>query len=281
MNDNRKYSVFITGCSSGIGRSLAWEFHKNGHRVIATARKIETLDELKNNGMTVLSLDITDQESIDKAVKDALNEFGGIDILVNNAGFGLMGPIVEIGLDDFRRQLETNVVGQLAMVKAVLPGMIEKGFGRIINVSSVSGVLATPFSGAYCSSKAAMNSISDSLRMELKPFGIDVISLQPGGIESKFGDNATKILNETIKKNSLYEKIKPFIAKRAMESQKGAMPSEKLAEKIVCCATSDSPPCLVRLGKSSTLLPAMKTLLPPKVIDRIFQKRFGISTMCE
>jgi len=157
----RKNSVvLITGCSSGIGRALAVEFAAQGHQVFATARKIETIRDLEGPRTAVLTLDVTDAASIAEAVKAVADRAGRIDVLVNNAGFGLMGPMAEISLDDFRRQLETNVVGPLAMVQAVAPWMVKQRSGRIINVGSVSGVFTTPFSGAYCASKAALHAMS-------------------------------------------------------------------------------------------------------------------------
>jgi len=222
---NGKHRVLISGCSTGIGRSLALAFAKRGHKVIATARKVETLEDLARQGMITLPLDVTRTESISIAVQEACRQAGVIDILVNNAGFGLMGPVAELRLDDVRRQYETNVVGQIAMAQAVFPVMV-KGGGRIVNISSVSGVLASPFSGAYCSSKAAFNLLTDAMRLEMAPFGVKVILVQPGAIESKFGDTAASSLGGVIGKDSPFAPLIPFMEKRASESQQGAMPSD-------------------------------------------------------
>jgi len=195
--------VMITGCSSGIGRALVREFARQGHRVLATARSPESIEDLNGETIRTAQLDVTDPASIERAVDGALDLFGRIDIVVNNAGYGLIGPVAELDLDELRTQLETNVVGVVAVIRAVVPQMVERRSGRIVNIGSVSGVTATPFSGAYCASKAAVHLISDSLRMELAPFGIRVITVQPGAVESRFGERA-EVGVERFKEGSLY-----------------------------------------------------------------------------
>jgi NAD(P)-dependent dehydrogenase (short-subunit alcohol dehydrogenase family) len=271
--------VFITGCSSGIGRALASEFAVCGHRVIATARKLEAIADLKADGMDTLALDVTSRTSIEFAVNEALSRAGRIDILINNAGFGLMGPLAELNMDDFRRQLETNVTGPLALVAAIAPRMAEQGGGRIVNVGSVSGVLPTPFSGAYCASKAALNSLTDVMRLELAPFGIHVISLQPGAIKSKFGDTASQSVKGVLAAGSLYTPVKEFIESRAMEGQKGAMPADEFARRSVRDIMKSKPPRVIRYGKNSTKMPIMKWLFPASVLDAVLSKRFGLNKM--
>ena len=140
--------VLITGCSSGIGRALAREFAACGHRVVATARRLESIEDLGDDSIQILQLDVTDEHSVENAVKNAYALNGRIDIVVNNAGYALIGPVAEIELEDLRTQLETNVVGVVAMIRAVVPHMVERSGGRIVNIGSVSGVTATPFGGA-------------------------------------------------------------------------------------------------------------------------------------
>ncbi|HPM75647.1 MAG TPA: SDR family oxidoreductase [bacterium] len=272
-------TVLITGCSTGIGRALALAFHEAGHRVFASARKIETLGELRKKGLTALALDVTDAASIETAVNELFAQTDRLDMLINNAGFGLMGPAAELRLDDVRRQWETNITGPLALAQKVIPHMVERGGGRIVNVGSVSGVMATPFAGAYCASKAALHALSDSMRMELAPLGIEVIMLQPGGIVSKFGDNATKILTDSIRADSYYGKLRTFIEGRANEGQQGAMDADEFARRVVAEVTKAKPPAIVRLGRNSTRMPLLKWLLSPALLDRMLSKRFGLTRL--
>ena len=179
MNANAPV-VLISGCSTGIGRALAVEFAARNWRVFATARRLEVINDLKAPNVNVSVLDVTDEKSIKACVNSVIAKAGRIDMLVNNAGLLLIGPLVELESDELRRQFETNVIGLAALTRVVAPYMIEKRSGKIVNISSVSGVLPTPFAGAYCSTKAALTAFSDSLRMELAPFGVQVITVQPG-----------------------------------------------------------------------------------------------------
>jgi len=276
MPEQKSLVVFITGCSSGIGRALAEEFARQGHQVIATARRVETLASLQAQGMHVLPLDVTDDASIAAAVTQALEEAGRIDMLINNAGFGLMGPVVELASDDLRRQLNTNVVGPVAMARALVPGMVAQGGGVIVNVGSVSGILSTPFAGAYCASKAALHALSDAMRVELAPLNVKVITLQPGGIVSRFGDNAAQALEDSLKPDSLFTDLVPFMRQRAQAGQEGAMSADEFARKVVAELTSDNPPIQLRIGTQSVRLPLTKWLLPQAMIDRVVSKKFGL-----
>ena len=269
--------VLITGCSSGIGRALAREFAASGHRVVATARRLESIEDLGDDSIQILQLDVTDEHSVENAVKKAYALNGRIDIVANNAGYALIGPVAEIELEDLRTQLETNVVGVVAMIRAVVPHMVERSGGRIVNIGSVSGVTATPFGGAYCGSKAAIHLISDSLRMEMAPFGIQVIEVQPGAIESSFGERASKAIDR-YRKGSLYSQIYDAIEARAGASQEGSMPAAKFARRVVQAVTASSPPAIVRAGKHSVRLPFMGRL-PTSLRDRIFSRRFGLERL--
>lgn len=277
--DKKNLSILITGCSSGIGRALAEEFSQAGHHVFATARNIESLKNVKGESVTALSLDVTDSESIHNAIKAAIKKAGRIDVLINNAGFGLMGPVAEISLDDFRKQLETNVVGPLAMAQGVFPHMAERKSGTIVNVGSVSGVLTTPFAGAYCASKAALHSLSDAMRMEFSPWGIKVITLQPGGVISRFGETAAKAAASVIKPDSLYAPISDFIKDRAQAGQQNAMKADQFAKKVASVILSDTPPPLFRLGPHSVQLPLYNWALPKGLIGKILSKKFGLTKL--
>jgi len=277
MADLDNQVVLITGCSSGIGRALAEEFARRGHRVLATARSRDSIEELASDRIRTARLDVTDPESIDRAVTECTTWAGRIDVVVNNAGYALIGPVAELDLDELRTQFETNVVGVVAVTQAVVPQMVDRRCGRIVNIGSVSGVTATPFGGAYCGTKAAIHMLSDSLRMELAPFGVRVISVQPGSIESRFGESASKAADR-YRERSLYSQIHDAIAGRAGASQEGAMPASDFARLVVAAITASSPPTTLRAGKNSIRLPIIGRL-PTSLRDRIFSRRFGLDRL--
>lgn len=221
-----------------------------------------------------MRLDVTDALDIESTVETVTAECGGIDLLINNAGIGVIGPVAELAPEDLRRQLETNVVGPVVLTRAVAPGMIARGGGRIVNIGSVSGVTATPFAGAYCASKAALHSLSEALRMELAPFGIVVIEVQPGAVASRFGESAAAH-TVRFREGSLYSPIAACIEARARESERRPSPVATVARRIVGAATARRPPALLRVGRLSVLLPLLG-LLPTGLRDRILSRRYGL-----
>ncbi|MDD4356106.1 MAG: SDR family oxidoreductase, partial [Smithellaceae bacterium] len=223
--------VLISGCSSGIGLSLAREFASRGCRVFATARKPEVIEHLKKEKIDTGALDVTDQKSIDACVADVLDKAGRIDVLVNNAGYALIGPMIDLSIDDLRCEFETNVIGLVALTKAVAPQMIERKSGLIVNIASVSGICATPFAGAYCATKAAVNLLSVSMRIELAPFGISVVTVQPGAIKSKFGEKASSSIK--LREDSSYAPVAGYVKERAISSQKNPTTAEEFSLKLV------------------------------------------------
>lgn len=265
--------VLISGCSSGIGLALAREFASRGCRVFATARKPEVIEHLKQENIEIAALDVTNQKSIDACVAEVIAKAGRIDVLVNNAGYALIGPMIDLSLDDLRRQLETNVIGPVALTKAVAPHMINRSSGLVVNMSSVSGICATPFAGAYCASKAAVNLLSVSLRIELAPFGIDVVTVQPGAIKSGFGKVAADSIE--LGENSVYMPIAAYVQSRAYSSQKDPTPAEEFSQKLIDKLFLKKIPKIIRLGKQSGRLPLIANL-PANQFDRIMSRGFGL-----
>lgn len=178
--------VLISGCSSGIGAATAAALVDAGHVVYATARRIETLAELEARGCHPLVLDVTSEESMIAAVKAVEAEHGKVGTLINNAGYGEYGPIEESDLDRVRTMFETNVFGLARLTQLVLPAMRRARSGRIVNIGSMGGRITFPVGGFYHATKYAVEAISDALRVEVKPFGIDVILIEPGLIRSNF-----------------------------------------------------------------------------------------------
>lgn len=268
--------VLITGCSSGIGHALAQAFIDNGDRVLATARDINSLSALS---CEQFALDVNDAESIATVVAAIESKHGKIDVLVNNAGVANMGPIAGLPLESLRQQLETNTVAPIALAQACLPLLKQADAPMLVNIGSVSGILTTPFAGAYCASKAALHALSDALRMELAPLGIRVVTVQPGGVTSALGDNASAEVDRWLKPDNLYWSLRDDIIGRAKAQQDGATDADEFAEEIVLKLTADEAEPIIRAGAKSKLLPALQRWLPTKQLDGLLSKKFGLNKL--
>lgn len=184
-------SILITGCSSGIGYDAAFALAQRGHHVIASCRKKSDVEKLIELGLEAVCMDVNDPQSIAQGFAEVLTKTNHrIDILINNAGYGQIGALEDIPYDTLRDQFATNVFGLMELTRLVIPVMRQQNQGRIINISSLLGIVSLPFRGAYNASKYAVEGLSDTLRLELKPAGIYVITIQPGPINSCFRDNA-------------------------------------------------------------------------------------------
>lgn len=270
-------TILITGCSTGIGRELAQQLHRLGWHVFVTARRLDTLAEFENQERyTTIALDVNSSDQR-QALLAQLELHGRLDALVNNAGYGAMGPIIEMPEAELQQQFATNVFAPLALAQLCFPLLRKSEQAHIINLGSISGILTTPFSGAYCATKSALHSISDAMRMELAPFGIAVTTVQPGAIQSEFGNNATRTLVDTLPENSVYQPLLTFIKARANASQQRSTTTEAFVKDVVAIIESLDPPAEKRLGSGSTALPLLRRLLPLKTVDNILKKRFGLS----
>jgi short-subunit dehydrogenase len=190
----KKKVVIITGVSSGIGRETALFLAKHGYAVYGGARRAEKLKELERECVNAFSLDVTDEISVGNFVGKVLENEGRIDVLINNAGYGEYGSVEDVSIENAKKQLDVNLLGLARMIKLVLPVMREQKFGKIVNISSIGGKMATPMGGWYHASKFAVEALSDSLRMEVKQFGVDVIVVEPGGIKSEWSGIANKTM---------------------------------------------------------------------------------------
>ena len=207
--------VLITGCSTGIGCHLAQRLAQVGYTVVATARKVETLDNL--TVALKLQLDVTQTDSVNQAIALTLQQFGRIDVLINNAGYTMLGALEEVSEEQTQRVFDVNVFGALRLIRAVVPHMREQRSGRIINISSIAGKLSTPVNGTYSATKFALEALSDALQMELAPFGIQVVLVEPGAIKTRFDDTAQTLarnilLNSASPYRSLYKQSDQFAA---------------------------------------------------------------------
>ena len=239
---------FITGVSSGLGRSLAKAVVADGGRLVGTVRREQdraALEALSPNAVGAL-MDVSDEEAIKRAVAAAEERMGGIDILVNNAGYGLVGAIEEVSLDEMRAQFEVNVFGPLAVVQAVLPGMRARGGGRILNVTSVSGMSAWGGTGIYNASKFALTGATLALAQEVAEFGIQVINIAPGGMRTDYSGRSLVLSERTIDD---YEGVGHF-PRRVLREHLGQEPGDpdKTAAAILQIAKVDNPPKTLMLG---------------------------------
>jgi short-subunit dehydrogenase len=273
-----KQVVLVTGASSGIGLALVKEFYKKGFKVYGTTRQPDQINPELKQGLRFLELDVTNHSSQAQCIESIIKAENKIDVVVNNAGFGMMGPLADIPVDEIRRQFEVNFFGLVAINRLIIPQMIKQHSGKIVNLSSISGVMPTAFSGAYCASKAAVNAYSDALRIELKPFNIQVITVQPGRILSNFGKNAFKNLVFN-KDNSAYAPISKYIEKRVLISQENATTAEEFARRLVKELVKSSPKAVSRIGKSSFLYAFMKRWIPDSILDMIISKTFGLNQL--
>jgi NAD(P)-dependent dehydrogenase (short-subunit alcohol dehydrogenase family) len=188
--------VLITGCSTGIGRATALRLNADGWKVVATARKPESIADLASAGCQTLALDVTDDSSMEAAVSQIEAEHGSVGALINNAGYSQSGAVESVLLDEARAQFETNVFGLSRLSQLVLPGMRKAGAGRIINISSMGGKLVIPGGGWYHATKHAVEALSDAMRFEVAPFGVDVVIIEPGAIKTEFGETAVSAMEK-------------------------------------------------------------------------------------
>lgn len=261
--------VLITGASSGIGFDAARALAQAGYEVFAAARRVALMEPLKEFGVTPVKLDVTSPDSIAACLSVA----GDIDVLVNNAGYGYFGPIECVPMDEARRQLEVNLFGLAELCKAVLPGMRVRGNGRIINISSVAGKAAMNFGGWYNVSKFAVEAFSDALRIEMQPFGISVVLIEPGTIKTAWGDIAADHL-ATCVAGSAYEDAGH---RQAAVMHKGyslnAMSAPSVVTKaIVRAVTSYRPRTRYRPGRGATSIVFWHAVLPVRWWDALVRQ---------
>ncbi|KAJ0726359.1 putative acylglycerone-phosphate reductase [Helianthus annuus] len=269
--------VLVTGCAKGgIGYEYCKAFAEQNCQVIASdiPQRMDDLAELQEDQIETLELDVLSDESVSSAVKTVISKHGRIDVLINNAGIGSTGPLAELSLNEIKKAYEINTLGQLRMVQQVVPSMASRKSGVIVNVGSVVGKAPTPWAGSYCSTKAAVHAISHTLRLELKPFGINVVLVIPGAIRSNLGShNAGQLSNYNWE---LYKDFSKEIAERAKASQVGKSTDATLfARHIAKKVLSPKPPKQIVFGHMTSLF-AFLSFTPLWVRDLFFTKRFNL-----
>ncbi|HMJ11360.1 MAG TPA: SDR family oxidoreductase [Polyangiaceae bacterium] len=270
--------VLVTGCSTGIGRALARELAGRGHQTFASARQLGSIADLEGHGIHTLELDVTSPASIDSAVGTLLSRAGRIDAVINNAGVNVFGPILETPLDAVRGLLETNVLGALAVAQAVFPHMAERRAGRIVNIGSIAGVLPTPFAAAYCASKSALHMLSEVMRMEVKPFGIDIVVVQPGGVKSNIASSGSRDIGRYAAPSSRYQRAYNGIQRRANASQDNPMPAEDFAREVVAQAFAGTAPRIIRAGTGVEFLSLLAERAPDER-DALLSQTYDLTAL--
>lgn len=267
-------TVLITGASSGIGAHAASLLAETGATVFGGARNTAAIEKLV--GVTPLPLDLTDERSIQDAVAAVTRDYGRVDILVNCAGYGEFGSVEETRLDAAREQLEVNVLGAIGLIQAVLPGMRAARSGRIVNVSSLAGEFAAPLGGWYHASKFALEALSDSLRGEVRQFGIDVTLVQPSYVATDWHDTAMRHLERTSSEGpygAMVTAMSAYFTSPALARQMSTV--DAVAELIVKAALTPRPKTRYRIGPGANIAVALATLLPDRAFDAMTRKQFG------
>ena len=272
-------AVLITGCSTGIGRATAKHLAQKGHTVYATARRVESIQDLEEHGCKLLRLDVTDEESMRSAVAAVEEQEGAVGALVNNAGYSLSGAVESVSMEEVRRQFETNVMGLIRMCQLVLPGMREQRSGRIVNISSMGGKVTFPGGGIYHSTKFAVEGVSDVLRFESRGFGIHVAIVEPGLIRTEFGHAAVAALDQATPDEGAYAKFNAAVrattagAYEGMASRMAAEPVA-VARAIEKAITRRRPRTRYRITFGARLLMGMRKFMPDRAWDAMMRAQF-------
>lgn len=265
-----KKTALVTGASSGMGKAIARRLIQDGYQVYAAARSVEKMHDLAQLGAYPLRMDISRDEDILAAVDTIVSQTGGVDVLVNNAGFGLYGPVEEIGIDEARYQFEVNVFGAARLTQLLIPAMRTRRSGYIINITSMGGKIYTLLGAWYHATKHALEGWSDCLRLEVAEFGIKVVIVEPGLIETGFGD----VVSGNIVKRSangpyarLVEKVAKSV-KNAYGNGRGSDP-KVIADVVARAVKSPHPRTRYAAGKYAKMLIRMRLWLGDRLFDRV------------
>jgi len=269
-------AVLITGCSTGIGRATALVLAERGFPVYATARRLESIADLATKGCRTLQLDVCDEASMTAAVKTIEASEGAIGVLVNNAGYGLEGAFETTPMTEIRRQFETNVFGLTRLTQLVLPGMRAQRWGKIVNISSVGGVITLPGGAFYHATKHAVEAISDALRFEVREFGVDVVLIEPGAIKTKFGDTAIATIADG---DGPYAAFNAEVRSKVMDAFEGRLAAfagqpEDVAHIIERAVTVPKPRTRYPVTSAAHLLTRIRGVVPDRAFDAFLRTQF-------
>ena len=269
--------ALVTGASSGIGEATARQLAAAGFTVYAAARRTERMQQLTEAGIRPIAMDVTDDASMQTGVKTILNERGRIDVLVNNAGYGSYGALEDVPMDEARAQMEVNVFGAARLTQLVLPHMRGQRSGTIVNVTSMGGKIYTPLGAWYHATKFALEAISDCLRMEVKPFGINVVVVEPGGIRTEWpGIAAEKV--RAVSSTGPYAPQGNAVAQSLVSesTQRRSSPPELIAKTIVKAVTTRRPKTRYAVGYGAKPIIFMHDVLPDRAFDAFIRRATGV-----
>lgn len=270
MVETNKKTALVTGASSGMGKEIAKRLIKDGFQVYVAARQLEKMNDLAYLGAIPLRMDITNDAEVKAAVETILRDAGGVDVLVNNAGFGLYGAVEEIGIDEARYQFEVNLFGTARLTQLLLPSMRKKGAGTIINITSMGGKIYTLLGAWYHATKHALEGWSDCLRLELAPFGIKVVIVEPGLIETGFGD----VVADGLLKRSgsgAYAKVTEIVARttRAAYGHGRGTPPQVIANLVSKAVTAKKPCTRYVAGKYAAPMLFIRKWFGDRMFDKM------------
>lgn len=276
MTENHRRVALVTGASSGIGEATARQLLEAGWQVYAGARRVERMASLAAAGARLLALDVEDDASMRAAIDRLIGEAGRIDALINNAGYGSYGALEEVPLEEGRRQFEVNVFGLARLTQLVLPAMRARRSGRIVNITSIGGKIGEPFGSWYHATKFAVEGLSDSLRMELHPFGIDVVIIEPGAIKTEWNGIARDGLLRHSGDGPYRDGAREHVRMMASADQ-GALPSppEVVARTIVDAVQVARPKTRYAVGGGAGMILFLRRLLSDRAFDatmRLFSR---------
>lgn len=268
--------ALVTGGSSGIGEHTARQLHDAGFTTYAVARRVERMQALADAGVTTFAMDVTDDASVTAGVSRIVEEHGRVDLLVNNAGYGSYGAVEDVPIDEARRQFEVNVFGLARLTQLVTPHMRAQGSGRIVNVSSIGGKFYEPLGAWYHATKFAVEGFSDSLRLELAPYGIRVVIIEPGPILTEWNEIARDSLVET-SRGTAYEQQAEAVRRRMEKADQPRTASgpEVVARKIVKAATAARPRPRYPVGKGAGSILAARRVLPDRTFDSVIKRLYS------
>lgn len=264
-----KKTILITGASSGIGNDTAQQLIKEGHTVYSAARRVEKMQDLVQAGGHAIPLDVTNEEQLVATVNQITKEQGRIDVLINNAGYGSYGSVEETPLEDARYQFDVNLFGLARLTQLVIPHMRKQKSGKIINISSMGGKIYTPLGAWYHATKHALEGWSDCLRLELKQFNIDVVIIEPGAIQTEFGDVMMDPMLERSGQGP-YSKIAKSMAKTTVDTYAngGASPASVITNVILKAIDARKPKTRYVAGKMAKPVMLMRKYFGDRIFDK-------------
>jgi short-subunit dehydrogenase len=263
-----KKIILITGASAGMGKEMAIHLLQDGHIVYGAARRVDKMSDIQQLGVKVLAMDVTNEASTATGVESIIKAEGRIDILINNAGFGSYGAIEDVPISDARYQLEVNVFGAARLIQLVLPHMREQHYGKIINISSIGGKFAAALGGWYHASKFALEALSDSLRNEVKQFGIDVVVIEPGGVKSEWSEIAMDSLMK-ISGDTQYRSLAKQFAGIALKANAKNADPIVIVNLIRKAIAAKNPKTRYHGGYMAAPALFMRKILPDRTFDKM------------